>query len=625
MQRALGNAGVAQLAAAGGLPIQRAMEVGAANDPLEDEADRVAEQVMTMPAPGGVSGDDDEGVMMSRSPVKISRMEGAQDDDEMQLKRLQRKCAACEEESMQMMRVQRETAGDEEDVMMSRVQRESDEGEEDVMMSRVQREATGDEEDVMMSRCVSCGAAIQRDGGDGSGPVSSSVESSINSVRARGGAPLPESERAFFEPRFGYDFGGVRVHTGPEAQQISRSLNARAFTVGRDVFFGANEYAPGSSGGRRLMAHELTHTVQQGGSGVRKKPVVSISTEGQQREFAQRQKRKRSYEAGRVYYTKDGSQPTAQSHSAPVYFQNREWWARFLSQADTEKATLSLIAFMQMATYGKTRDVDGYRLLYIGSTPYGNDRKAFESQAAILIEVLLTSGSRIDLADRGVQQSMEPFSLPRLEMQSMPLYASVAPAFFEKFGAQAFSNLSDKRELAPTTESMKAFAGFALQMKGLDSLLGAAYSVALRGAAEWFHYLFTQKQADQTYFKGEDRIVNIATMISTLLTGVRDYQNMKTDTQIDGASTGVDTLTGILGVIPGGTPIAIILGGMKDISLNKLKEKLGKDHKDMSTVKVAYEESFRDVVKYQCRKHSDKIERPTDCAAIWQSFDLEVD
>ncbi len=267
LQRALGNAAVAEMAAAGRLPIQRSMEVGAANDPLEDEADRVAEQVMTMPAPGGVSGEDDEGVMMSRSPVKISRMGGAQDDDEMQLKRLQRKCAACEEESMQMMRVQREAVGE----------------EEDVMMSRVQREIGGEDEDVMMSRCVSCGGAIQRDGGDGSGPVSSSVESSINSVRARGGSPLPESERAFFEPRMGYDFSGVRVHTGPEAQQISRSLNARAFTVGKDVFFGSNEYSPGSSDGRRLMAHELTHTVQQGASGVgrkiRRKPSTAIFNE----------------------------------------------------------------------------------------------------------------------------------------------------------------------------------------------------------------------------------------------------------------------------------------------------------------------------------------------------------
>jgi hypothetical protein len=74
---------------------------------------------------------------------------------------------------------------------------------------------------------------------------------------------LPEHVSAYFEPRFGYDFSRVLIHTDAKADDSARAVNARAFTVGRDVVFGAGQYAPGTSEGRRLLAHELTHVVQQ--------------------------------------------------------------------------------------------------------------------------------------------------------------------------------------------------------------------------------------------------------------------------------------------------------------------------------------------------------------------------
>jgi len=92
--------------------------------------------------------------------------------------------------------------------------------------------------------------------------VTPNLESRINSIRG-GGQPLPTSTRAFFEPRFGYDFSHVRVHTDTKAAEAAREVNARAFTIGRDVVFGLGQYAPGISAGQRLMAHELTHVVQQ--------------------------------------------------------------------------------------------------------------------------------------------------------------------------------------------------------------------------------------------------------------------------------------------------------------------------------------------------------------------------
>ncbi len=77
------------------------------------------------------------------------------------------------------------------------------------------------------------------------------------------GRPLPSSIREFFEGRFEADFSDVRIHTGAEAAQSARSLRARAFTVGRDIVFAAGRYAPGTEAGARLLAHELTHVVQQ--------------------------------------------------------------------------------------------------------------------------------------------------------------------------------------------------------------------------------------------------------------------------------------------------------------------------------------------------------------------------
>lgn len=77
------------------------------------------------------------------------------------------------------------------------------------------------------------------------------------------GNPLSEETRAYFEPRFGRSLENVRLHTGERAGEAAESIGARAFTVGRDIAFGRGEYAPATAAGRRLLAHELTHVVQQ--------------------------------------------------------------------------------------------------------------------------------------------------------------------------------------------------------------------------------------------------------------------------------------------------------------------------------------------------------------------------
>jgi outer membrane protein OmpA-like peptidoglycan-associated protein len=89
----------------------------------------------------------------------------------------------------------------------------------------------------------------------------------VHDVLNSSGQPLDAGTRAFMEPRFGHDFSGVRVYTDARAAESARSVNALAYTVGRNVVFGTGQYAPGTSEGQRLLAHELTHTIQQSQAG----------------------------------------------------------------------------------------------------------------------------------------------------------------------------------------------------------------------------------------------------------------------------------------------------------------------------------------------------------------------
>jgi hypothetical protein len=90
------------------------------------------------------------------------------------------------------------------------------------------------------------------------------------------GRPLDPGTRAFFEPRFGADFSHVRVHTGTGAESSAQSIGALAYTLGSDVVFNAGQYTPETSQGRRLLAHELAHVVQQG-RGIRRSVVQRMS------------------------------------------------------------------------------------------------------------------------------------------------------------------------------------------------------------------------------------------------------------------------------------------------------------------------------------------------------------
>jgi hypothetical protein len=210
------------------VPVQTKLKIGQPNDKYEREADRVADMVMSMPDPG------------------VQRQVGPEELEE-------------EEETIQPKPI----AGQITPLVQRQVGPEEEEEEEpiqpklagDVQLQRQAEEPEEEEEESLQAKWV--GGRMPWAGSD--------LGTQIRSLRG-GGQPLPESTRAFFEPRFGYDFSQVRVHTNQRADQAARAISASSFTSGRDIGFARGKYAPGTNSGRRLLAHELAHTIQQGHS-----------------------------------------------------------------------------------------------------------------------------------------------------------------------------------------------------------------------------------------------------------------------------------------------------------------------------------------------------------------------
>ncbi|NEO85807.1 MAG: DUF4157 domain-containing protein [Spirulina sp. SIO3F2] len=136
------------------------------------------------------------------------------------------------------------------------------------MVQRTEGYEDEDEEEIRMKPLV------QLKRMNGGGAASPELEQSIQRERGKG-QPLAESIRQPLENAFGIDFGGVRVHTDNVANQLNESIQAKAFTTGQDVFFRQGAYAPESQGGQELLAHELTHVVQQTAPAIQQNPMQS--------------------------------------------------------------------------------------------------------------------------------------------------------------------------------------------------------------------------------------------------------------------------------------------------------------------------------------------------------------
>lgn len=224
LQNDYGNAALQRMYAAGSL--QAKLKIGQPGDKYEREADSVADRVMRMPDPA------------------ISRVE--EKDETVQARPLADGMAPLMRKQPEEEVKKKPEMEEEKPVQKKPLQRKQEEEE-------VRKQPEKEEQPVQAKA-----------GGHHSGGGTPAVANGLENIRG-GGQPLSQASRAFFEPRFGTDFSKVRVHTGNNAAHLARSINAKAFTAGRDVVFGDGQYAPESNEGKRLMAHELTHVVQQGG------------------------------------------------------------------------------------------------------------------------------------------------------------------------------------------------------------------------------------------------------------------------------------------------------------------------------------------------------------------------
>jgi hypothetical protein len=206
LQRAAGNHAIHRLVSAS---IQSKLTIGPPDDEHEREADRVADDVMRMPA----STED----VRRATPM------------------VQRQCRACE-------------AAASEETASAQAEERSNEDAPRVQATRA---------------------------GGNTPDVSADVDAYVRGRNGHG-RPLDVATRQDFEARFGRDFASVRVHDDAAAAASARAIDARAYTVGHHVVFGVGEYAPTTSSGRRLLAHELTHVAQQGRSPAAARPARAI-------------------------------------------------------------------------------------------------------------------------------------------------------------------------------------------------------------------------------------------------------------------------------------------------------------------------------------------------------------
>jgi hypothetical protein len=204
------------------LRLQAKLTIGQPGDKYEQEADRVADEVMRMPEP------------------RVQRLPEEEEEEDL----IQTKPLADQITPLVQRQVRPEKEEEEEPIHTKLLSAES---------STLQRQENEEEEYIQPKAESSHSQEITPD-----------LELRIQCLKG-GGQPLPKSERAFFEPRFGYDFSQVQVHRDGPSAGLARSVSARAFTLGKDIIFGGRQYAPETSSGKKLLAHELTHVVQQTG------------------------------------------------------------------------------------------------------------------------------------------------------------------------------------------------------------------------------------------------------------------------------------------------------------------------------------------------------------------------
>jgi hypothetical protein len=252
--------------------IQTKLTIGQPGDKYEQEADHMADQVVQRLAePNRPVGTGPESETRNSKPLSIQRKSIFESNAEPSIQAkfqsstapttplIQAKCDDCEQEEKLQ---KKEEPGLEEQVQMKPIFESNAEPPETPLQPKLEHTP------FLQKQCAECAAEEENPGlqkqadSTASTAATPNLESRLSSSRG-GGSPLPENTRTQMEGAFGSDFSGVRVHTDSSAVQMNKELGAQAFTHGSDVYFGAGKYDDGSTEGKRLLGHELTHVVQQ--------------------------------------------------------------------------------------------------------------------------------------------------------------------------------------------------------------------------------------------------------------------------------------------------------------------------------------------------------------------------
>lgn len=238
--------------------IQAKLTVGVPGDKYEQEADWVADQIMRMPTSESMEGT----TVRDEEPLAIQRLQHVEDE------KVRRQAEVENEE-------------DEEEILENPIQTKPIAGKlkpsiTPVTEGMLQRQYEEEAEEKLKKEEEEEEKTVQAKQKLRQFPVTPGLEAQLTASKRRG-QPLSQDILSFMEPRFGQDFSGVHVHADANSAQLNRELGAQAFTHGQDVFFGEGMYSPNTSDGQRLLAHELTHVIQQQPQKVMQRQEISES------------------------------------------------------------------------------------------------------------------------------------------------------------------------------------------------------------------------------------------------------------------------------------------------------------------------------------------------------------
>ncbi|WP_025741552.1 eCIS core domain-containing protein [Aquimarina pacifica] len=254
--------------------IQPKLKVGKPGDKYEVEADHVADQVVnkqqsTMPglgsAPSTIQAKPDEETIQEK-PIaeRIQPMVRLNEVSPVQRMEEEEAQTKAEDEDVQTQSDEEAQMQEDEDVQTQSDEEAQMQEDEDVQTQSDEEAQMQEDEDVQTQSDEEAQAKVNP--GRSRLTPASSISSSIKSARGQG-SPLPDGVKTQMESGFGADFSGVRVHTGSTSVGMNKTLGAQAFTSGNDIHFNENKFNPATTEGQTLLAHELTHTIQQGASG----------------------------------------------------------------------------------------------------------------------------------------------------------------------------------------------------------------------------------------------------------------------------------------------------------------------------------------------------------------------